>query len=463
MNLRLRPTAAFALAALLLLGGCAEGAPAGGVPVDSTASIPPHSPDAQAELAAPALDSVELTPRITARTLPDMGLFFGRKGEPAVGGTSGGIQNVPLTELTPAMVLEYLDLLTGQFGYEIVARDSFDPALEDPFKGHFTADTGWEVALAKNGAELDRRLKSYGVQCDLILRGYGTAGVLTLSYAPGLVPTDTGCRWSGWEGDEVNKVTGQRAGEEYRLADGRYFNGGDGALSAPSGGVCVLADGAPAEASGTLTAGTYLSRPSYDYVTRCDLELTYSTSGGDGGTLRLGLPTELTAGDLFCLSDFISNHRAQSQSGRWKLEWTARGGETAFAADFSTSAWGSFESAAVRVLRWDESGEGDCLLYVHAAFWVEEELVDLECLAALPLSEAESGSSAGGPSGGGGNGSEPFQPDASKQDCFACHGSGDCQVCGGDGYDSYGDAKAGCYRCHGTGKCTSCGGTGKRD
>ncbi len=57
-------------------------------------------------------------------------------------------------------------------------------------------------------------------------------------------------------------------------------------------------------------------------------------------------------------------------------------------------------------------------------------------------------------------------PEFARPDCSICHGTGDCQVCGGDGYlwSSASDKEdRNCYACHNAdGKCTYCNGTGKR-
>lgn len=52
-----------------------------------------------------------------------------------------------------------------------------------------------------------------------------------------------------------------------------------------------------------------------------------------------------------------------------------------------------------------------------------------------------------------------------RPDCAICHGSGNCQTCGGDGYRwsfALDSERLNCYRCNTSGNCWACHGSGKR-
>lgn len=70
-----------------------------------------------------------------------------------------------------------------------------------------------------------------------------------------------------------------------------------------------------------------------------------------------------------------------------------------------------------------------------------------------------SGGSSGGSSASSGS-------KGSVKDCAICKGTGDCSVCGGDGYlysSASGKEDRNCWKCHNhDGKCTTCNGTGKQ-
>ena len=53
----------------------------------------------------------------------------------------------------------------------------------------------------------------------------------------------------------------------------------------------------------------------------------------------------------------------------------------------------------------------------------------------------------------------------SSVDCKGCRGSGNCNLCGGDGWkynirDKNGPSKIDCWKCNGTGVCPGCSGSG---
>lgn len=70
----------------------------------------------------------------------------------------------------------------------------------------------------------------------------------------------------------------------------------------------------------------------------------------------------------------------------------------------------------------------------------------------------------GGGSSGGSSGSS--SSNGSVKDCAICKGTGDCTVCGGDGYlysSASGKEDRNCWKCHNhDGRCTTCNGTGKQ-
>lgn len=112
----------------------------------------------------------------------------------------------------------------------------------------------------------------------------------------------------------------------------------------------------------------------------------------------------------------------------------------------------------VSVYRFYDEGRILLSLYFSSAFTLEDSG---EQASVFPA-DYNGVSASGGASGGDG----VYIPEFAKQDCPICHGSGNCQTCGGDGYLyslASKEENRNCTDCRNhDGKCTYCNGTGKR-
>lgn len=426
---------------------------------------------------------------IDRKTIPDMSLFFGRGngGSEAKEGKNAGYQEVNLKNAEDASILlEYFDLLQDEFGFEVVDSYHADWEQENPF-GDYLMGGYWSVAFVATRMDAGRELEDFGndTPCDLCV--YGAEGEVNLTYSTLFNIADTGHRHSGYEGDEVNALCGERVLEAYQSKGGYYFNDGDKALkvegavrtayewreyTAYAGSAAVIVNGKE-----TLTGVAKMGKASsshYYYFTVTDI-----AGGAEGQEIHMRLPADgVVEGTVFRLSDFLSNHQREAEMECFVLKYAPSYADNEIEADYSTSVRGCMEACTVRVLHWDPSGVEDCVIYVSMKLVHEADPVEVECLIAARVNdedlmekekkEQEAAASKRGWSSSSDSTYSPNVAEFAKLDCLTCGGDGDCNTCGGYGeverYAGAGDTVTSkCSSCYGSGNCRTCGGSGKRD
>ena len=428
---------------------------------------------------------------ITAKTIPDMGLFFGREYvKQAEESFDRGTQYVSLTMDGAAdIMLEYINLLVEEFEFEIVGGESFDLTQEDPFCGQF--DTGrWSVAMVSHRINAGREQKCVysGESCDLYVRGYEQEGLL--SYSSVLEIEDTGHRRSGYEGDTLNDFVGAHALDAFGKKGGKYYSKDDRNFAVKAkkwteyefrydkvdyvgagGYAAVSINGEQAEqGTAAIVFGQSGGDPHYE------IELSEFTSSETGEKISLKLPPDTGEGEVYFLSDFISGHQQKAEKNTISLSYTPNYAASEFEAGAYTSVRSSVEALSIRILRMPKDKDDPCLILLGMKAWYDGDPVEIECLIAAPINDAEhmesaaeqKKSSSSSRSSSSDSTYSPNVAEFAKLDCLTCGGDGDCNTCGGYGeverYAGGGDTVTSkCSSCYGSGNCRTCGGSGKRD
>lgn len=427
------------------------------------------------------------------KVIPDMGLFLGLRGEEAEEGSDSGGQTFYVNdeERDEALVLEYLELLTGpEFGFEIVAMQEFDPAAEgSPFVKGF-ANSYWAVGLASTKMDAGLTMSCiFGDEpCDLYI--YGAKGNVSLRYSSVFDVADTGHRYSGYEGDTLTALTGERVLDAYYRKGKKYYNKGDGDLWVKTGKAEEFEFSSNSEDyiaytgkagvivnDGKLVQAKAEIKPTSS--TRYYIKVTEFLPKEMEEEITLYLPRNVESGQVFRYCDFLSGHQKENDKGNYMFSYDPNHAASSMAASYSRDIRGCVEELTVRVLNWDDTNKKDCLVYIHAKVIYEADPIEVECLLAAPannpeyleLAEAEEESKSGGIFSifSSDNDNKGYtKPDFAKLDCLTCGGDGDCNTCNGYGeverYAGGGDTVTSkCSSCYGSGNCRRCGGTGHRE
>lgn len=439
----------------------------------------PDTTAPEATVPPPVLIAEELDPATVAvetdqKTIPDMGLFFGRRESTEEAeewtGVAGYEYVVLQGEEELGILLEYFDLLQTEFGFEMVNSYHMDWEQENPF-GPYVPDGLWSVAFRTTRMDAGLELKAAGnnAPCDLFVSVY--KGTAMLAYSTLFNIVDTGHRHSAYEGDEVNSIYGPHVLDAYQLKQGYYSNVSDGALRVEAavreetdwydyvgyaGSAAVIVNGSEARI-GTAEIGKR-SGSHYYYF-----KVENIVGGAEGQWISLRLPVDaVVEGAVFRLCDFLSGHQREKEIDCYSLSYAPSYADEAITASYTTSPRGCVEACTVRVLQWDNNGEEDCVIYVSVKMVHDLELLEVECLIAAPVNDEEqlklNRTQAGESSG---------RSDDSEETCSACTGSGRCRTCGGSGYRTQWIAqkqeRVPCASCAVSGRCSSCGGSGKQD
>ncbi len=454
----------------------------------------------RAELAEPLsngkiaeeLDPASVETIIDRKTIPDMGLFFGRRGstEEAEEGSTTGWQHVVLQDASEvSILLEYFDLLQNEFGFEMVDSYHADWELENPFDSYLMSGY-WSVAFVSTRMDAGLELEDFGndTPCDLYI--YGAKGKVNLCYSSLFNIVDAGHRHSGYEGDEINALYGARVLEAYQSKGGNYFNKGDKKLKveavvreyydwdeyeAYTGSAAVILNDGETR-TGTASIDKNSSGHHY-YFTVDDI-----VGGAEGQKIHLRLPADaVVEGAVFRLCDFLSGHQREEEKKLYVLYYTPSYADEEIYANFNTSLRGCMEACTVRVLHWDPSGVEDCVIYISMKMFHDADPVEVECLIAAPVNDEElmkkeqvkkeEAAKKKASSSWSSSSDSTYSPNVAefaKLDCLTCRGDGDCNTCNGYGeverYAGAGDTVTSkCSSCYGSGNCRTCGGSGKRD
>lgn len=446
-------------------------------------------------------EDYEKTP--TIKSVPDLGLFLGRRGQEAIEHLGSGEQKVPMeSEEDLQLVLEYIDLLqSDEFGFEIVGSENYDPESEAPFGEEFY-EGKWDIAFAGTKIDGGREMESpfSEVACDVHLRGAGKT--LYLVYSGVFEIVDCGHRYTGYEGDKVGELVGERAAEAFFKKGKKYCNNGDEELTvtgkvreeydwtinyvtyvAYKGESTVIVNGGkPQTGTARIEKDWKTSSKAKNKIDCFQIKVEDFDSTRTGEELYVALPLEIQEGEVLRLTDFLSNHQRDAEETCYEFGYTPDFNYSRINAEYYTKKSGSAEGCTVRVLQWDSTGEKDCVLYISAVYWVDAEQVTLEALIAAPVniganlmkrSEMEEKEESGKGSGlsifdNDDTSDGPYIPEHSKLNCLTCGGDGDCNTCGGSGV-TYSYLGAGesldtkCKTCYGSGHCRTCNGSGKRD
>jgi len=441
---------------------------------------------------AEELDPDSVVTVIDRKTIPDMGLFFGRgrAHDEAEEGSTAGYQDVEMiSEEDAVILLEYFRLLQDEFGFELVDSYHIDWEQGNPFGDNLMGGY-WSAAFVATRMDAGKELEDFGndTPCDLYV--YGSKGDATLCYSSLFNIADTGHRHSGYEGDEVNALYGQRALEAYQSKGGYYYNKGDKKLKVEAsvrepddwdeydsytGSAAVIRNGMD-----TRTGTAFIGRNSgaHHYYFRVE----NITGGAEGEKILLRLPADVVSeGAVFRLCDFLSGHQKEEEKECYVLYYVPSYADDEIYANFSTSLRGCVEACTVRVLHWDPSGIEDCVIYISMKMVHDADPVEVECLISAPVNdqdlmekellkkeEEQKKSSSSLWSGSSNSTYSPNVAEFAKLDCLTCGGDGDCNTCGGYGeverYAGAGDTVTSkCSSCYGSGNCRTCGGSGKRD
>lgn len=278
----------------------------------------------------------------------------------------------------------------------------------------------------------------------------------------------------------VYNLNGTHASDCWFLADGMCRNGSDGLLSVSAedrtasewgfhswtlkynvpyriwlGNAAVLVNG---ENIGVVEAklqdyNLWLTKD--EGISRAEFLLYDIPAKGDRFSINLPLSTQ--TGDLYYIHGELKDS---------SFSWPSDGNID------------TLKQYTYRVLRWDESGEENCLVYAGLTLIYNGEEMEIELLLSAPLNtpdnlvllsdiEGESSSNHGSDSNSSGD-SGVYTPPHAKLDCLTCGGSGRCTTCGGYGkverYQGAGNTvSATCPSCYGSRKCRTCHGSGKRN
>lgn len=273
-------------------------------------------------------------------------------------------------------MLEYIELLTNEFGYEIVGNYHFDPTAGDPFDGCFL-DGSWEVCLGLSTVDTGREMQGYvtDVSCDINL--YCKKGELKVWFTDLFHTEDFGCRWSGSEGDRFRELYGQRVLDAYYLENGRYRNGSDGVLSVEAGThgeAVILINGEEVLYS---TDAAIHNEQYTDYA--CDdytIEIYDFLDGVDEERIQFNVPKTLVGGEVYTLSDGLG---VRGDSPIWAI-YAPGEGDAVWSSSVPVPR-AAMNACTIRVLQWDEV---ECVVYLAMDIVTELEPMTIEVLAAMP-------------------------------------------------------------------------------
>lgn len=373
----IKRTAGRMLAVLLCLSLTACG---GGEGASSGAGAPGKNEPVQI---AQALSSTAVEPERSVKAFQDIASFLARR----IDTWEETFRCVELTEEDRTAVLEYVDLLIREFDYEIVGSYHFDPAAEDPFGGNFLSGW-WEICLGLTSVDTGREEhgRQTDVPCDIDL--YGKKGELHLRFTDLFHTEDYGYRPSTHTGDRFRELAGQRAAEGFLLEDGRYRNEGDGVLSVEAGThdeegygeAVILLNGEELLYSSRAGMGmeVYSDYPRDDY----QLVIRDFLPNAADEYVRITLPTTLTGGEVFTLSDGLGK---RGDSPVWVV--CAPGDGDTMYSSAAPSARTGIDACTVRILQWDGK---ECVVYVAVEGTYELDPIKLEVLAAVPDYEIRS-------------------------------------------------------------------------
>ncbi len=446
-------------------------------------------------LIAPELDSSAFKVRDNGRRIPDFPLFYAGMldAEETEEDSSEGHASVTFrSEADSALFLEYLELLTDKYGFEIVGTYNFDPDAEYPFTDSFF-DDDWEIALASTKVDFGRELTSYELDCpcDLYFHTY-IGETVYLNYTAGLKSVDFGERCSEVRKNGWDKVVGDHAVDGYVLAGNTLSSASDPDFKVTSertdyteysfnsqknaaymGNALVRINGRETVADAMIVP----SKTSADYTTvyRQCVEITDFISGVSDEKLSLYLPCEIEEGTALRYADFLTGHQNEKETVQYGLYFYPSNGDEALSPEYGQPTYRRLTAVTVRVLKWDKEGHTRSAVYIALEAEIDGERLELEAIVLAPyndkdnlktISEAEAESDRGNSYSGVPDAGDPYIPDFAKQDCLTCGGDGDCNNCGGDGkveyYSPGGNVTSGCPYCYGSGNCRTCNGSGKR-
>lgn len=283
-------------------------------------------------------------------------------------------------------------------------------------------------------------------------------GEICMHYTDELEVVDLGLRRGSGAADTGPAGKTVEAGL-LRLGDGAYQTS-DGRLYAARGTAVVLRDG---------VAVTVPAQGKYH--DGCQQIWVQDYASGEGLFYEVKKDTSAT-GDIFSYGELEqdSSNVTVSQENLLKYGWDY----PLFAVCLNNrwnvpSVWDgtAVTNATVRVMYYQPGG--DAVYYLYAELEGEPSTVEALCVVdtaqfAKPQTDNNNQNGSGN-SGSNSNDDEPFVPDASRQECLSCNGTGKCSKCHGDGYlwsSAADDENRNCYKCNASGDCFSCSGTGFR-
>jgi len=323
-------------------------------------------------LIAGELDLAECEPERSTKTFQDIASFFGRR----IDEWQETYRKVNLSADDRSAVLEYIDLLINEFGYEIVATSQFDYSADDPFCGYFTNGV-WEVCLGLTTVDTGRELRGQKITepCDIDL--YYRKGALEVRFSDLFHTEDYGFRWSGGEENRFNELYGQRVLDAYYLKNGRYCNGSDGALSVEAGTygeAMILINGKEVlySTDAGIYAESYTGYACDDYM----IKIQNFMDGVEKEYIEITVPKSLLGGEVYTLSD------ALAWMGDSPISIAAAFDDAGYALSYGIPKPRSATNACtLRVLQWDDA---ECVVYMSMDLVYELDPMTVEVLAAVP-------------------------------------------------------------------------------
>ena len=239
-----------------------------------------------------------------------------------------------------------------------------------------------------------------------------------------------------------DEITGSHITSEILLEEGKYYRTSDNELSAELGYASIILNGEKKTGKASFNLHDGISKDSYD------LKIA-----GFHKTDMLEIVNHdlyVSEGSVLTMSDFIHEEddcwTVYHKGYPFVFSVSPDGGDEVFYMPTTDSDSILYESAAVRYIKLDETGE--CVIYFYANATFNGEPYEIEGLVAAMFDGASDSSSA-----------------SSEERCGVCFGDGKCNSCGGSGVqESYSPglerSTVDCPSCTG-GKCRECGGSGK--
>lgn len=341
--------------------------------VDEDVQAEPTPAGEEAELIAAALDPAATEPERNIKAFQDIASFFGKRFDD----WTETYRRIALTEINDTAVLDYINLLIDEFGYEIVDTYQFEYGADDPFGGHFP-DGSWEVCLGLAAIDTGRETRGQHVNADCDISLSANKGKLKLLFTDLFHTEDYGFRWSGHEGDRFNEVFGQRALDAYYKKDGRYYNGSDGVLSVEAGThgeavILVNGDALLYSTEAGVHKEIYADYPCDDY----EIEVYEFLEETTKEMFEVTVPMNLTGGELYTMSDALGRLGA---SPIW-VKMCRLGENGGVSSTTEPTGRSALNACTVRVLKWDKE---ECVVYMAMDIVYELEPMTIEILAAMP-------------------------------------------------------------------------------